>query len=96
MRTTTPSQLYEADFYAWTRQQATELRRFAKTRPNLPLDLEHIAEEIQDLGKSEHDSVYSLARQVMQHLLLVEHSPATEQRRHWMGRDRRAPRSDEA
>src|SRR5918996_2448334 len=82
--TTTPSQLYEADFYAWTRQQAIELRRFAKTRPNLPLDLEHIAEEIQDLGKSERDAVYSLARQTMQHLLLIEHSPATEQQRHWM------------
>jgi hypothetical protein len=84
MRTPTPSQLYEADFYAWTRQQATELRRFAKTRPNLPLDLEHIAEEIRDLGKSERDAVYSLARQIMQHLLLIEHSPATEQRQHWM------------
>jgi hypothetical protein len=84
MRATTPGQLYEADFYAWTRQQATELRRLAKTRPNLPLDLEHIAEEIQDLGKSERDTVYSLARQIMQHLLLIEHSPATEQRRHWM------------
>ena len=84
MRTTTPSELYEADFYAWTKQQATELRRFAKTRPNLPLDLEHIAEEIRDLGKSERDTVYSLARQIMQHLLLIEHSPATEQRQHWM------------
>jgi hypothetical protein len=84
MRTMTPSQLYEADFYAWTKQQVIELRRFAKTRPNLPLDLEHIAEEIQDLGKSERDAVYSLARQIIQHLLLIEHSPATEQRRHWM------------
>ena len=54
MRATTPSQLYEADFYAWTKQQAIELRRLAKTRPNLPLDLAHIAEEIQDLGKSEY------------------------------------------
>jgi Domain of unknown function DUF29 len=84
MRATTPSQLYEADFYAWTRQQALALRRFAKTRPNLPLDLEHIAEEIQDLGKSERDAVYSLARQIMQHLLLIEHSPAIAQRQHWM------------
>jgi hypothetical protein len=83
MRATAPGQLYEADFYAWTRQQASELRRFARTRPNLPLDLEHIAEEIQDLGKSERDTVYSLARQIMQHFLLIEHSPATEQRRHW-------------
>ena len=58
--TRAPSQLYEADFYAWTRRQATALRRFARTRPNLPLDLEHIAEEIQDLGKSERDTVVQL------------------------------------
>ena len=56
--TTAPDQLYEADFYAWTRQQALALRRFARTRPNLSLDLEHIAEQIQDLGKSERDCPY--------------------------------------
>src|SRR5918996_2931655 len=84
MRTTiTPSQLYEADFYAWTRQQAAELRRFARTRPNLPLDLEHIAEEIRDLGKSERDAVLGLAQRIVQHFLLIEHSPATDQRLHW-------------
>ena len=43
-------QLYEDDFYAWTQAQAKELRRFARSRPNLPLDLAHIAEEIADLG----------------------------------------------
>jgi hypothetical protein len=80
--TTTPGELYEADFYAWTRQQALALRRFAKTRPILPLDLEHLAEEIQDLGKSEHDAVFSLAQRVVEHLLLIEHSPATDQRLH--------------
>lgn len=80
---TTPSQLYETDFYAWTRQQALALRRFAKTRPNLPLDLEHIAEEIRDLGKSERDALFSLAQRVVEHLLLIEHSPATDQRLHW-------------
>jgi len=49
-----PKQLYEADFYAWTQEQARELRRLARTRPDVPLDLAHIAEEIQDLGKSEY------------------------------------------
>ena len=83
MRTTPPSQLYEADFYAWTRQQATELRRLARTRPNLPLDLEHIAEEIRDLGKSEQDAVYSLAQRIIEHFLLIEHSSAADQRLHW-------------
>jgi hypothetical protein len=83
MRATTPGKLYEADFYAWTRQQALELRRLAKTRPNLPLDLEHIAEEIRDLGKSERDTVFSLAQRIIEHLLLIEHSPAADQRLHW-------------
>ena len=80
---TTPNQLYEADFYAWTRQQATELRRFAKSRPNLPLDLEHIAEEIRDLGKSERDAVFSLAQRITEHVLLIEYSPGADQRLHW-------------
>ena len=44
------AELYDSDFYAWTRTQARELRRFAATRPNLPLDLPHLAEEIADLG----------------------------------------------
>ena len=84
MSSTRPEQLYESDFYAWTQGQAKELRRFARTRPNLPLDLAHIAEEIRDLGKSERDTVFSFAELIMQHLLLVEHSAATENRRHWL------------
>jgi hypothetical protein len=84
MRAIPPIQLYDADFYAWTRQQAMELRRFAKARPNVPLDLEHLAEEIRDLAKSGRDTAYSLTRQIIQHLLLIEHSPAIQQRPHWM------------
>jgi Domain of unknown function DUF29 len=79
-----PEQLYETDFYAWTQAQAKELRRFARTRPNLPLDLAHIAEEIQDLGKSEHDAVFSLVRLVIQHFLVATYSPARELRQHWL------------
>ncbi len=49
--------LYEDDFFAWTRMQAKELRRFARTRPNLPLDLEHLAEEIADLGQEQRNAL---------------------------------------
>ncbi len=84
MSATRPDQLYETDFYAWTQAQAKELRRFAKSRPNLPLDLGHLAEEIRDLGKSEHDAVFSLAQQIIQHFLLIEHSPAIENHRQRM------------
>ena len=61
----TARRLYESDFYAWTQAQAKELRRFARTRPNVPLDLAHIAEEIRDLGKSEYDAAFSLVRQIL-------------------------------
>jgi hypothetical protein len=84
MSATRPEQLYESDFYAWTQAQAKELRRFAKTRPNVPLDLAHIAEEIEDLGMSERSAVFSLVRLIIQHFLLVACSPAPEQRRHWL------------
>lgn len=83
MSTATPQDLYERDFYAWTQHQAKELRRFARTRPNVPLDLAHLAEEIQDLGKSEHGSAFSLMQRIIEHSMLIQHSPATDQRRHW-------------
>ena len=70
-----PDRLYEADFYDWTRQQALALRRFARTRPNLPLDLEHVVEAIQDLGKNERDTVYSLAQRVIERFLLIARLP---------------------
>jgi hypothetical protein len=35
---TRPEQLYEDDFYAWTRDQARALRRLAGSRPNVALD----------------------------------------------------------
>ena len=78
-----PAELYERDFYAWTQAQARELRRFASTRPNLPLDLPHLAEEIADLGKDRRDALRIWATQIIEHLLLLEHSPASEPRRHW-------------
>ena len=81
---TTRRDLHDEDFYAWTQAQAAALRRFAETRPNVPLDLDLIADEIEDLGMSEHSAVFSFARLIMQHLLLATYSPAAElQRRHW-------------
>jgi Domain of unknown function DUF29 len=76
--------LYEDDFFAWTQLQAKELRRFARTRPNLPLDLAHLAAEIADLGKSQRDSLRSLTRRIVEHLLLMAYSPAQEPRRGWI------------
>ncbi len=76
--------LYEADFFAWTRRQSKELRRFARTRSNLPLDLEHLAEEIADLGKEQRNALRSWTIRIIEHLLLLDHSPAEAPRRGWL------------
>ena len=41
---------YDRDFYAWTLVQAEALR----AKDWHTLDIEHLAEEIEDLGKSDH------------------------------------------
>jgi Domain of unknown function DUF29 len=84
MSTASLEQLYEDDFYAWTRAQTRELRRFARSRPNLPLDLAHIAEEIADLGTERRSRIRSWTRRIIEHLLLLEHSPAQDPRRGWI------------
>ena len=70
--------LYDEDFFAWTQLQAKELRKFARTRPNLPLDLPHLAEEIADLGKEQRNAMRSWTARIIEHLLLLEHSPAEQ------------------
>ena len=79
----TREDLYERDFYAWTRREAGALRRLAAARPSLDLDLAHIAEEIAGLGKEQLNALRSWTVRILEHLLLLEHSPATEPRRHW-------------
>ena len=68
----TGAHLYEQDFYAWAKAQADLLRpgRYAD------LDLEHLIEEVDDLGESLRCSVRSRIRTLIEHLLKLEHSPA--------------------
>jgi hypothetical protein len=85
MKTATlpPAELYEEDFYAWTQDQARELRRLRELRPNVPLDLEHLAEEVAGLGKEQRNALRSWTVQIMTHLLFLTHSPAREPRHGW-------------
>lgn len=77
------AELYEEDFYAWTRDQATALRRMAGDGWNGPLDLEHLAEEIEDVGSERRDAIRSHVRRIIEHLLKLEHSRAMEPRGGW-------------
>jgi hypothetical protein len=78
-----PAELYDRDFFAWTQFQARGLQRFARTRPNLPLDLEHLAEEVRDLGTEQRNALRSWTRKIIEQLLLLDTSPSDEPRRGW-------------
>ena len=73
---------YEDDFFAWTRYQAAVLRSLAVADNRF--DREHIAEELEDLGRSERDAVRSQIRRIIEHLLKLAHSPAEPPRFDWM------------
>ncbi len=77
--------LYEDDIYAWAQQQAATLRRLAETRRDLPneLDLENVAEEIEDVGKSELNRVESFLRQILIHLIKAASVANDHPLRHW-------------
>jgi Domain of unknown function DUF29 len=65
-------QLYDRDFYAWANEQAGLLRAGKLS----DADIEHIAEEIESLGKSEKRELVSRLRVLLLHLLKWQHQPA--------------------
>ncbi len=73
--------LYDEDFYAWTQEQAAVLRGLPATSNRL--DAEFIAEEIEDLGRSEVRSAQSLCEHIIEHFLKLEFSGLTESADHW-------------
>jgi len=73
--------LYEDDFYAWTKQQAEIIRRLPVADNRF--DRDRVAEEIADLGKSERDAVRSQVRRIIEHFLKLQYSPASAPRRDW-------------
>jgi hypothetical protein len=77
----TTDSLYEEDFYAWTQQQAELLRRLPVAGNEL--DLEHIAEEIEDLGRSDLRAAQSLCEHIIEHFLKLEYSGLKEPADQW-------------
>jgi len=65
------SPLYDRDFYAWSRQQA-ELLRAGKLAE---ADIEHIAEEIDSMGRTEKRELISRLTVLLLHLLKWRHQP---------------------
>lgn len=67
---------YETDFYAWTQEQAALLRAGQLSA----IDLEHLAEEIEDMGKSEKRTLESRLEVLLMHLLKWQFQPALRSR----------------
>jgi hypothetical protein len=74
-----PRPLYERDFYAWSKAQGDHLRAGRYDE----LDLEHLIEEVEDLGGAAKKSARSRVRTIVEHLLKLEHSPAIDPRAGW-------------
>ncbi len=62
---------YETDVVAWSREQAALLRAGRLTS----LDIQHIADEIEDVGKSEQRELASRLAVLLTHLLKWAHQP---------------------
>jgi hypothetical protein len=75
--------LYQTDYYAWTKQQAAELRAMAARRASSTLDLANLAEEVESLGRSDLNTVRSQVRRIIEHLLKLEFSPSAPPRADW-------------
>jgi hypothetical protein len=73
---------YDDDFYAWTQYQARVLREMPV--PDNRFDRDNVAEEIEDLGKSERNAVRSEVRRILEHFVKLAHSPAGDPRNGWM------------
>jgi uncharacterized protein DUF29 len=76
--------LYDDDLYAWSEQQASALRRLAERRelPN-DLDLEHVAGEVEDVGRSELNAVQGVIRPIFAHLIKAASTPDASARGRW-------------
>ena len=77
--------LYEKDIYAWSQHQAAVLRRMAANPAALPndLDLEHVAEEIEEVGNEQRFGVESDLIQAFIHLIKLAVLPEDRAARHW-------------
>jgi hypothetical protein len=67
---------YEQDAYAWALEQAGLLRAGKLDK----LDLEHLAEEIESMGKSERRALISQLARLLMHLLKWDHQPERRSR----------------
>ncbi|MCB2263024.1 MAG: DUF29 domain-containing protein [Candidatus Thiosymbion ectosymbiont of Robbea hypermnestra] len=70
---------YDQDFFAWSQEQA----RLLRSRHFSRLDIGHLTEEIEDLGKRERRALESRLAVLMGHLLKWRYQPDYPNRKSW-------------
>ena len=65
---------YERDFHAWATEQAALLRAGRLDR----VDIQHIAEEIETLGRAERRELVNRLSVLLLHLLIWSHQPDSQ------------------
>jgi hypothetical protein len=73
---TADTELYERDFIEWVHHNAGLLRSGCLEKA----DIDHIAEEIEDLGKSQHRALESRLEALIEHLLKWKIQPERRSR----------------
>lgn len=63
--------LYERDFFKWTKMQAKHLKNLDFSH----LDISHLIEEIESLGRSERRTLESYLEILLMHMLKVTYQP---------------------
>ena len=71
MATANTKATYEQDFYAWTQEQAALLKAGRLTA----LDIVNIAEELEDMGKSQRNQLVTRLGVLLAHLLKWRYQP---------------------
>jgi len=71
---------HDIDFYRWTQEQAALLRT---AHGDGRLDLDALAEEIEDMGRSEIREISRLLHQTLAHLIKIAVDPQAQAVDHW-------------
>jgi hypothetical protein len=71
--------LYDKDFYAWTQEQA----KFIKEKAFAKLDLIHLFDEVESMGKHEQRELTSRLEILLMHLLKWKYQPNYANKNSW-------------
>jgi len=77
--------LYDRDILVWSEHQAALPRRAARGERVGDVDWEHVADEIEDVGRSELHAAEGLVERMMVHLPKMHGWPDHQALKHWRG-----------